>query len=186
MVDLSLCKDYVHHIYSKDDIDGCGIFVDEYFITAGHVGKDDFYVLHEGRKIIFSKEECIFLACEPKCEDDFEIAVFHSKGIISPFRLGRKVAIGDELECYSFRHKGGLNEVFHPIHCLGKVNGVIGNFFLCTMSEVLKEGSSGSPIFKENDVVGILVGCPGVDQKEILFNSISSVLSKLICEIKVD
>lgn len=179
MVDLSLCQNYIHHIYSKEDVDGCGVFVDKYFITAGHIGKDDFWVLHDGKKISFCREDCVFLACNPKSTDDYEIAIFHSKEILSPIGLGGEVKIGDELDSYSFKHKGGKAECFLSIQCIGKVTEVMGNFFLCNMSEELTEGSSGSPIFKGKDVVGILVGCPGDNKKEILFNSISSVLSMI-------
>jgi len=176
MVDLSLCKDYVHHIYSKDDVDGCGIFVNKYFITAGHIGKDDFWVLHGGMKISFCREDCTFIACNPKNADDYEIAIFPSKGIVSPLKLGNKNSFGDELDCYSIKHVGGKDERYIPILCKGRVSEVKGNFFLCSMSEILTEGSSGSPIFNGDELVGILVGCLGAVKKNILFNSISSIL----------
>lgn len=61
---------------------------------------------------------------------------------------------GAEVECHTWARKGNG---FEYAVVKGTVDEIEGNFFTCTMCEVLlREGNSGSPLLIGNKVVGIL------------------------------
>ena len=178
-----LYRKFVHPIHCLNaEIDGCGVFVDSLFLTVGHVGNQPFFVNHNGERINFSPEEAIFIQSEKRKQDtDYDIAVYPSKGVLSPIQFGDAPKLNTSLASYSYRHIGGEEECFKEIKSEGIVTEVVGNFFTCKMSKLLKGGSSGSPIFDRNCLIGLLVGCPNFeeDPKTILFISSVSILSRL-------
>ena len=70
------------------------------------------------------------------------------------------------------------NEYMQLNECDAVITVVDGNFFECKTDIVLKPGSSGSPVFREGKVFGILQGGqPG--QPYCVFQSSSSILKIL-------
>jgi len=158
-------KQCIFPIYSRGTIVGQGFLADGYFITAAHLVYDFpscFTVLNNYR-FDLSKELPIFIG-EGNINYDaqmIDVVLFQVDWIESPLHIAEYVPQkDDELESYCINEVMDLSSP-NPSHQLtiepatptGEENG---NYFYCYCKRF--GGSSGSPILKDNAVVGIMHG----------------------------
>lgn len=191
--------DYIIHIDPPHE--GCGIFVGNYFITAGHVvdNQANIAIYYKRKKLLLNKDNCIFLSSlNEKTWNTLgnDIAIYKFDSVTSPIEFYQdKVNINDVFNSVSYKVSvkktdGEINifssdnrECIDLIKCEGRVVDLKDNFIVCKMSYPLRSGSSGSPLLLNNKLVGILSG--GVESTDIcVFQNIESII-KLI-ENKVD
>lgn len=148
-------KQYVIQIISDNNTDGCGVLVGHSFITAGHV------IEKSVNPRIKLSDDTIFLTNPIVFHNDnyvegYDIAVYNISEANSPLQLASSLPLsGDNLKSCSWRVIPEGNEY---LECNAVVKELQeGNYFYCDTDVLLKDGSSGSPIFKEGKVIGILV-----------------------------
>ena len=147
-------NEFVKQISSDNHIYGCGFFVGPYFLTAGHVIEDmENPSIEVDGKRIYLKDQ---LGCRnDKTADGYDIAVFRIPGVVSPVELcGEDPCKGMVLESVSY-------EVFEEgnryIECEAVVNEIREvNYFCADTTASLKKGSSGSPVFYNGKVAGMM------------------------------
>lgn len=154
--DITKMKQFVLSIISDNYNEGCGVMVGDMFITAGHVISkcESPRIRWNGKRIalinpiVFHNDENDF--------DGYDIAVYYVPNANSPLVLSDVVPEkGDVLKSCSWRM---LGEEY--VECNAVVNGLKdGNYYAFEPDEQLKSGSSGSPVFLNGEVVGIL--CAG-------------------------
>jgi hypothetical protein len=173
-----------------DDMnDGCGVLVGSLFVTAAHVVQEhDFHLFLDGESICLKKEDALLLKYK-QAEDGADIAVFRLDGYKSPLEFDTSSPRKDILlDSISYEHivEGSsdtenifLNEPkdwYKLIECKATIDELAGNFYQCKTSVILKPGSSGSPVFRNGKVFGILHGGQ-VGTNHCVFQSSSSILS---------
>ena len=156
---------YIVPIFNLDNTDGIGFFVGNYFVTAGHVvltGSP--FIFFKGKQYWLEKEKALLLktlGSESTFENGLDIAVFYIEAIDSPLGFSNiPVSVGTELtsRC-SFRHYSEEFGEAWSVECIpGRLSEDLGNFFKCDLTKILHEGSSGSPIFLDDKIVGVLCG----------------------------
>lgn len=178
---------------------GNGFFVENYFITAAHVirvGKDHYFEW-KNRKVELADLE--FIEIRELEYDEFgnphghngldkgDAAIFRFEEVHSPFRLSNTAPQqGMTFHCDFFHKKPCLEEEGHTNTFFWRTEGHLvieddnpaENFFGMYMNPVHPEGggSSGSPLFEENIVYGILHGGGPIGHPEVcVFNSASSI-----------
>ena len=190
---------YVFH--SIDDLnDGCCVLVGDLIITAGHVISDHaLKIVVEGATYHLSKDEALYYKWDKDNMDEYssDIAMFKMPTLSSPIQLETSYPCeGMTLKSISYEHvvekaddshtlfggKFATKDYIRPIECNAIISAVEGNFFLCKTDIVLKPGSSGSPVFKDGKVLGILHGGQP-DQPFCAFQSSASILD-ILKEIK--
>lgn len=179
--------DYKKYVFeTQDDMNyGCGVLVGDMFVTAGHVvAEHPFYAIIEGKKYVFDKKDAIlYLWNEEKASDEgsVDIAVFKVEGVNSPLVFADYIPdIGDCMRSVSYECKEGecviedninlknlsANSIlksstfpyFEINDCKAEVVAFTGNYTICKTDVILKPGSSGSPLIRNNKVFGILHG----------------------------
>ena len=147
-------KQYVIHIISDNYNFGCGVLVGNSFITAGHVIEESV------NPRIKLSDDTIFLTNPIVFHNDnyaegYDIAVYNISEANSPLQLASSLPLsGDNLKSCSWRVIPEGNEY---LECNAVVKELQeGNYFYCDTDVQLKPGSSGSPVFKEGKVIGIL------------------------------
>ena len=157
---------YVVHFKVNED-DGCGVFAGDLFITAGHCLNENAPIKfsYEGIKYVLNREEAIFWDSNENDPNGLDLAIFRIPDVMSPLKIGTYTPkLGDKLESISYRHweeKIGLGMIVHYdiINCVAEASGDIeGNYYATTTTATLKQGSSGSPVFLDGEIVGILHG----------------------------
>lgn len=156
---------YIFPIYSGGTIVGQGFVADGYFITAAHVVQDFpgcFAVLNE-KRFDMAKKEAAFIGDGDIDHDPLVIdaALFPFDSIDSPLHLSNYAPHkGDTLENYCVHEVmdvSSLNPHFNLTMEPAVINGdEEGNYFYCHCKRF--KGSSGSPLLKGNEVVGIMYG----------------------------
>lgn len=181
-------KDFV--FFTHDDLnEGCGVLVGDLFITAAHVVLEhDFLLSINGEKICLKKEDALYLEYK-ESEDGADIAIFRLEGYKSNLELDTTTPqIGMTLDSISYKHiiENKTNETniflkeakdyYQLIECKATIEVLEGNFYICKTTYPLKEGSSGSPVFRNGKVFGILLrGKPGTNI--CAFQSSSSIIA---------
>ena len=149
-------KQYVLSIISDNYNEGCGAIVGEMFITAGHVISkcENPRIRWDGKNIPLINP-IVFYNDENESES-YDIAVYSVPNANSPLAFSNVVPEkGDVLKSCSWRM---LGEEY--VECNAIVNGLKeGNYYAADTDKQLKPGSSGSPVFLNGEVVGIL--CAG-------------------------
>lgn len=177
---------------------GCGFFVGNYFITAGHVIVDSEVspsIVFEGKHIVLDKNKALKVCYSEQIsgnEGESDFAVFAVAGINSPLKLADyKPLAGQVLRCITYDtvvqkdETPGIPEIFATkeeivtVNCSAIVREeTLGNFFACNTDYILKKGHSGSPVIdSENKVVGILRG--GTYLPECCIFQYASVIKEL-------
>lgn len=182
---------YIIPVFNTNYSEGVGFFVDDFFITSGHViCEGQPFIVINGKKLILSSKDALLLTTlneESTFDDGLDIAVFRLEGTLSPLAFTHtRIDVGTELMSRSvFRHfSEEYGEALSLEETSGHVTEVIGNFFKCDLDKVLREGSSGSPIFNDNDVAGILCGnFSGDPENRILYLS-GCVINKLLRQLR--
>lgn len=148
-------KQYVLSIVSDNYNEGCGVMVGNMFITAGHVISkcENPSIKLNGKNIPLMNP--IVLRNDENNSEGYDIAVY-SIPAKSPLVLSDVIPEkGDILKSCSWRM---LGEEY--VECNAVVNGLKdGNYYAADTDEQLKPGSSGSPVFLNGEIVGIL--CAG-------------------------
>lgn len=151
---------------------GIGVFVENYFATAGHMFKNSSSIMfqYEGQRYSLNKEDAVILEdidSNGSSDNQLDIALFNSP---IPGQSPLNFADGlpkatNSLTLLSLNHKIS-KEIFSPelnpyelISPTGLFVREIYNFFECDINEDIREGHSGSPIIYGNQVFGILSGC---------------------------
>lgn len=183
-------KDFVFP--TVDDLnDGCGVLVGNLFVTAAHVVQEhDFRLRVDGKDVCLKIDDAILFKYE-QAEDGADIAVFRLEGFNSPLEFDTSTPQTDMLlDSISYEHivEGSPNtdnifldesrEWYKLIECKATIEEVAGNFYQCKTSVILKPGSSGSPVFHNGKVFGILHGGQ-LGTNHCVFQSSSSILTLL-------
>lgn len=159
---------YIFPIYSGGTIVGQGFVADGYFITAAHVVKDfpECFVVLNGKRFDLAKEETAFIGYGDIDHDPLmiDVALYSFDYIDSPLHLSNNVPqTGETLESYCVHELmdvSSLNPHFNLTMEPAVINGdEEGNYFYCNCKR--DGGSSGSPLLKGNEVVGIMHGGDG-------------------------
>lgn len=173
-----------------DDLnDGCGVLVENLFVTAAHIVQEhDFHLFINGKNIWLRKEDALLFKYK-QAEDGADIAVFRLDGYKSPLEFDTSSPQKDMiLDSISYEHivEGCsdkenifLNEPkdwYKLIECQATIDELAGNFYQCKTSVILKPGSSGSPVFLNGKVFGILHGGQ-VGTNLCVFQSSCSIIS---------
>lgn len=189
-------SDYIIPIGSP--CEGCGIFVDNYFITAGHVLElnEDTTIYFRNEKYLLSKTNCVsFTSMNDSSWNTLgsDIAIFKCESIISPIELNKEeLHLNDILHSISYKVSVIKNDnddipfswstsidYTEVVECEGTVLDIKGNFIACEMSYPLRKGSSGSPIFYKGKLAGILSA--GDESREIcIFQNAQSIMQLLL------
>ena len=178
---------------------GNGFFLENYFITAAHVIREgiDHYFEWKNRRVELKDLELVEIRELEYDEsgnpyghhgyDKGDVAIFKFEGVHSPFRLSNTTPQpGMSFHC-DFYHKkqypkeeGHTNSFFWRTegHLVIEDDDPAENFFGMYMNPVHPEGggSSGSPLYEENIVYGILHGGGPIEHPEVcVFNSASFI-----------
>ena len=171
--------------------DGCGVLVGDIFVTAAHVVMEhDFLLSINGEKICLKKEDALYLKYK-QAEDGADIAIFRLDGYKSNLEFDTTTPqIGMTLDSISYKHitesktnEGNIflkeaKDYYQLIECQATIVELAGNFYQCETAYLLKEGSSGSPVFRNGKVFGILHGGrPGTNL--CVFQSSISIIARL-------
>jgi len=175
---INQCKNFVAPIWGEAH-DGCGVFVGNRFITAGHVTKYDsfpYYVENGGKRYQLDNSNLLSrcfseqLTAEPDCGD---YAVFSTDGLDSPLQMADYCPQeGQKLLCVYYdtevtnHPEEGIPSIFTTSEEIVQKTTFVtvskdrqGNFFAVESDELLKVGNSGSPLIDaDGKVVGILRG----------------------------
>lgn len=149
-------KQYVLPIISDNYNEGCGVMVGDMFITAGHViSKCENPRIKWNGKNMPLVNPIVFHNNENE-SGSYDIAVYSVPGANTPLVLSNVTPEkGDVLKSCSWRM---LGEEY--VECNAILNGLKeGNYYAADTDKQLKPGSSGSPVFLNGEVVGIL--CAG-------------------------
>jgi|LSQX01.2.fsa_nt_gb V8-like Glu-specific endopeptidase len=183
-------KQYIFPIVTTNNTDGCGFFVGYLFITAGHIIEmaENPYIKIDNQRILLNNH----IKCENDVNaDGYDIAIYEIPGINSPFVFADKEPEkGLVLTSMSYRTIAEGTEFVTSNAIVNDVQE--GNYFGADTEIQLKSGSSGSPVFYKNKVIGIMSrgnmnddgsSCnPSLSLKFCLFLSSKSIL-KLISQI---
>ena len=99
--------DYIVHIDPPHE--GCGIFVGNYFITAGHVvdNQANIAIYYKRKKLLLNKDNCIFLSSlNEKTWNTLgnDIAIYKFDSVTSPIEFYQdKVNINDVFNSVSYK-----------------------------------------------------------------------------------
>ena len=183
-------KNYVFP--TVDDLnDGCGVLVGNLFVTAAHVVQEhDFRLWVDGKEVRLKKDDSILFKYK-QAEDGADIAVFRLEGFNSPLEFDTSTPQTDMLlDSISYEHivEGSPNtdnifldesrDCYKLIECNATIEELAGNFYQCKTSVILKPGISGSPVFHNGKVFGILHGGQ-LGTNHCVFQSSSSILTLL-------
>lgn len=171
--------------------DGNGVVVGDLFITAGHVANKGNSISMKIGKDFYCIDKNTVVACleeSTNAEGLFnDYAIYKLNTSYNDLCIDRSIpAIGSILKSYSYKHiikhnATAASDLFantpiesHEFHISkATVVDVVGNFIVCEMEEPLEEGRSGSPLFFNDKVVGILHG--GIEGKVCVFQLIHSI-----------
>ena len=178
---------------------GNGFFVENYFITAAHVIREgiDHYFEWKNRRVELKDLELVEIRELEYDEsgnpyghhgyDKGDVAIFKFEGVHSPFRLSNTTPQpGMSFHCDFYHKKQYPKEEGHTNIFFWRTEGHLviedddpaENFFGMYMNPVHPEGggSSGSPLYEENIVYGILHGGGPIEHPEVcVFNSASFI-----------
>lgn len=172
-------NEYIFHNTSFPD--GSGVFVGNLFITAGHLfsNQKKATISNGDKKFELKKEDALIcLEIDEKNPDPkgYDIAIFRLKDQNSPIVLDdTEPYIGMNLTSLSYKHRcvkikddssslkntSQNKEFYEFLKCSVVVQDIDHNFILGETSIILQTGSSGSPLFNGNKLIGILRG--GID-----------------------
>lgn len=163
-------KQFVFHNSLKSQHEGCGCLVGHLFITAAHVVEQGPFLLDaNGETMTLDKADAVLYQYD-RTPNGADVAVFRIPGMHSTLKLDTATPeVGTMLDTISYeriseRQEGDTifsqhsKEWFETKEGQATITQVDGNFFLCSTSIILKKGSSGSPVFRDGKVFGILHG----------------------------
>lgn len=182
-------NEFVLPIYPETDYDevGCGFIVGNLFFTAGHVIKNckhPHIVLNGVKTLLINR---VFYSCEEGNDKVSDIAIYKLENIYSDIcfscltpMLGMKLIS----ESYHFSDP----RIAVPVSCNATISVVEEMYFGAETSTRLWGGSSGSPVYFEGKVMGMLIaGNDGDNEKRPLnfcvFLSATTILNilKTLC-----
>ncbi len=155
-------KENIFAIKSGRSIVGHGFLADGYFITAVHVlaDNDNCFVSINGEIKEFNKVTPLFVGRGKVSDANFiDMAFFKFEKIEGGFHVSDYIPQKDEvLDSFCLHNNCNTNDSkyeldIEPAYSLGEVEG---NYFHCKCNR--HEGSSGSPLIKDNHVIGIMHG----------------------------
>lgn len=168
-------SEYIYPIIGPD-IFGNGVLAGSLFITSGHVAKkcrETLHILVDGKLIQLPSP----LICRYEEEETgFDLAVYKMDGYVSPIILSDEMPkLGTSLESISWKevrkarqaHSASIfdsaystpegdREAPEITICNVEVTDIIGNYFTGLSSINLKGGCSGSPVFLNGKIAGII------------------------------
>ena len=182
---------YIIPVFNTNYSEGVGFFVHDFLITAGHVVREGQpFIFMNGKKHFLEITDALLLRTlneESTYDDGMDIAVFFFEGMMSPLTFSRTcINVGSQLTSRSmFRHYSeDFGDELSVEETSGQVTEVMGNFFKCDLERTLREGSSGSPIFCDNEVVGILYGNDRNDPENRILYLSGCAINELLRQIR--
>lgn len=161
-ISKSQMKENIFAIKSGRNLVGHGFLADGYFITAVHVlaENDNCFVFINGEIKEFNKATPMFVGRGKISDANFiDMTFFKFEKIDGGFHVSDYIPQKDEVLnscCLHNNCKTNDSEYeidVEPAYSLGEVEG---NYFHCKCNR--HEGSSGSPLIKDNHVIGIMHG----------------------------
>jgi hypothetical protein len=176
--------------------DGNGFVIRDLFFTAGHIvnKSKSFTIYIENENIQLCKEHAIFMSCDSINDSGnyFDFAIYRLPKKYNNLTIDSSIPQkGDSLKSISFKRYetrdtsnsiavGIFSSSLETHYSLHKSQAIVdsytGNFIICKMSEKLEEGRSGSPLFKDDKVIGLLHG--GIDGSVCVFQSMHSIMNR--------
>lgn len=172
-------REYVFHIQSPNQGEGCGFFIGNRFYTCAHVIKecDAPYIVVDSKRVLLDKP--VIYRFDEAQPDGYDIAVFDIPQVDGPLLFAKEgPEVGETLDTISWRTFSKGTEF---ICCKSTVRPEVeGNYYYADTDVKLKEGSSGSPLVRDGKVYGMLcAGDPGTPLCAILSSvSIKKLLNK--------
>lgn len=145
-------------IYPETDYDevGCGFIVGNLFFTAGHVIKDckHSHIFLNGVKTLLTNR--VFYSFEEGNEKVPDIAIYKLENVSSDTCFSCQTPMqGMELISESYHFSDPRIAV--PVSCKANISVVEDMYFGAETSTKLWGGSSGSPVYFEGKVMGMLI-----------------------------
>lgn len=150
-----LLKDIVLPIQSSNYEEGCGFFLESYFVTSGHVvnNAEDPSIYISGKSIELLNP--IFCGTFDDGSEGYDLAVYQLPDSIHGLDLyDGDIKAGMELVSISYKMIQSGYDFIESKATVGDIRE--GNYFSAVTDRNLKPGCSGSPALMENKVVGIM------------------------------
>lgn len=138
---------------------GCGFFVGNLFFTSGHViaNMPEPHIIIASRNIPLAKNIQVTYQNNPDDANGYDIAVFNIDGMESDLEFcSGNIETGMCLDSISFLETSqGTESILCTANVLGE-DMREGNYYGIETSKALKAGCSGSPVFLNGKVAGII------------------------------
>ena len=159
------CRKYTAKIFTSEYVDGNGVVVGDYLITAAHIldGSKSFELWVDDRYLKVDTDSSLsFQTPVVNGEGNFlDLAIYKLEDLQSPIVFFNGDLNDVELKCIAWRHSVDTStnkEVWTPFETDAMFIDKKGNFIECMMSDPLIQGYSGCPLFTNGNLVGILYG----------------------------
>lgn len=160
-------EQFIFPIISEGTIAGQGFIADGFLITAAHVVRDHpncFTVINGNKFELYADFPDQKYIGEGDINHDptlIDLAMFKCNLIDSPLHLSEYTSYMGETLLNYCKHETTDTSKLNPPHKLEKVTATVtgeeeGNYFYCKCKQY--PGSSGSPLLKGNQVIGIMHG----------------------------
>ena len=179
-LDFDQGKDFIVSIHSKREKSchcGCGVIVGNYLVTAGHVAKEkttgallhNIFVRFKSTFIELKDDDIVYDGRQNEDADGVhdDLIIYRFKEVSSPFCLNNnELTVGLCLCAKTFDYDGHIDdlqsvetvcEVFSLQSSSSDNKNKWSNCFVVNNPSTFKEGNSGCPVYRKQDVYGILL-----------------------------
>ena len=175
------CRRFTARIFTSEYVDGNGVVIGDYFITAAHLldGASSFEVWVDDKYFKIETDFALFFQVPtPNEKGDFlDHAVYKLEGIQSPVGFFEGDLNEADIICMAWEHSvdsKSRQEIWTPFETDAMYIDHKGNFIECMMSDPLVQGYSGCPMFANDKLVGTLYGS-GDDGRTCFFLSYEAI-----------
>ena len=175
------CRRFTARIFTSEYVDGNGVVVGDYLITAAHVldSSRSFEVWVDDKYFRIDTSSSIFfqMPVTNSAGDFLDLAIYRLKDIQSPISIFDGDLTEADINCMAWEHSvdsKSRQEIWTPFETDAMYIDHKGNFIKCMMSDPLVQGYSGCPLFADDKLVGTLYGS-GDDGRTCFFLSYEAI-----------